>query len=161
MEFGTCPRAIADVAKDPGQTLTPLKQPTMSFTLFWLRNAGVMSLMLYVFQCFNPAQKTISKSSSYLTTCVHLRHPLFNCAFFVSIRAAQLLGRRDNRSDLPKSEMGVVTPQDPFSLACVSGQSDLESDVPLDPRLSCHQIGGRATDQEIVIHVSNNSEDKG
>ncbi|KAK6633972.1 hypothetical protein RUM44_004579 [Polyplax serrata] len=75
-------------------------------------------------------------------------------------KAAQLLGRRDNRSDLPKSEMGVVTPQDPFSLACVSGQSDLESDVPLDPRLSCHQIGGRATDQEIVIHVSNNSEDK-
>lgn len=72
-----------------------------------------------------------------------------------------MFARRDNRSDVSKTEMGVVTPQDPFSLACVSGQSDVGSDVTLDPRLSCHQIGGRTNDQEIVIHVSNNAEDKG
>lgn len=53
----------------------------------------------------------------------------------------------------------MITPQDPFSLAYISGQSGAGSDV-IDP--SGHQSGSRITDQEIVIHVSNDSElDKG
>ncbi|EEB14178.1 conserved hypothetical protein [Pediculus humanus corporis] len=91
-----------------------------------------------------------------------IRFPVFQPST-KDYKAAQLLGRRgDCRNDLIKSEMGTTgTPQEPFSLAYVSGQSDVGSDVTIDPRLSIQQTGSKASDLETVIHVSNNNnEDK-
>ena len=74
-------------------------------------------------------------------------------------RAAQLLNRKDaaQKSDSSKTELRVVTPQDHYSIAYTSEQSGAGSDVVMDPSSS------RATDQEIIIHVSNNDNelDKG
>lgn len=84
-----------------------------------------------------------------------IRFPIFQPST-KDYRAAQLLNRKENaqKSDTSKTDLGAITPQDPYSSVYISEQSGAGSDVALDP--SGQQSGSRTTDQEIIIHISNN-----